>query len=361
MIKNFEALRFWAAIFVILAHLPAMGYYSILKPFAGTNLFLGSIGVDIFFVLSGYVMRLSSDRIQEVSKIQGILNFIIARIFKIYPTYLAVLTLYIILSITFESHQYEKWDIIESYLLIPIRNLQSPEDPIVTIAWTLQYEIYFYIIVAISLFFNLKIRHYFVLFSIVFSTFLNYLYGFYAGQNIVLTFLMGYFGKELARNIPAMSRANAYAILAILIAFLLFASLGRDFAPEVIASNLKPSRMQIYYGYNSIARVLAWGIPATLLVIFSAKIDSEITLPGTSWGRYSYSLYLSQALAIPFINRSSNFTPDFLLILHVGLTLAVATTLLYFFIERPSDRLKKRVRILLRSDEKITNENSSAD
>ncbi|MBE2288046.1 MAG: acyltransferase, partial [Chitinophagaceae bacterium] len=65
--RELDALRGIAAIMVVLFH------YSILQ--------VGTTGVDLFFIISGFVILMS------VSKVNSGIEFVINRISRLYPTY----------------------------------------------------------------------------------------------------------------------------------------------------------------------------------------------------------------------------------------------------------------------------------
>jgi peptidoglycan/LPS O-acetylase OafA/YrhL len=112
-----------------------------LSGFLGT---IGHAGVELFFVLSGYL-------------IYGIVlprpihygRFLRRRAGRIYPTFLAVLGGYLILSLVFpaRSHLPRDWGaaaecIAENVALLPGI---VPKQPLIVVAWTLSYEAFFYL------------------------------------------------------------------------------------------------------------------------------------------------------------------------------------------------------------------------
>lgn len=139
-IFSIQILRGIAALFVVCFHFR----YAVNDIYAqkdiGNRLFeFGSFGVDLFFIISGFIMAMSARKNENLSE------FFIKRFFRIYPLYFAVLTLYILLSF----NEYSLPQIIKSYLLVPID--YKSEMPyygysIMAIAWTLTYEFWFYFI-----------------------------------------------------------------------------------------------------------------------------------------------------------------------------------------------------------------------
>lgn len=147
-IDNIQILRAIAALLVVSNHLLGSIYGGIFK-------FNGGLGVDIFFIISGFLM------VYTQKKHRGPIEFIIGRIKRIYPTYILI-SLPLILS----RIQYTDLHVfIGNFLLTPdIGNeqykLANPP------AWSLVYEMIFYVIFTLSLMFSTKKATSFILSSI---------------------------------------------------------------------------------------------------------------------------------------------------------------------------------------------------
>lgn len=160
-IFSIQILRGIAALFVVCFHFR----YAVNDIYAqkdiGNRLFeFGSFGVDLFFIISGFIMAMSARQNENLSE------FFIKRFFRIYPLYFIVLTLYILLSF----NEYSLSQIIKSYLLVPID--YKSEMPyygysIMAIAWTLTYEFWFYFIFGISK--KLSYKNKFIISSVLLS------------------------------------------------------------------------------------------------------------------------------------------------------------------------------------------------
>ncbi|EHN1498417.1 acyltransferase [Salmonella enterica] len=158
---SIQILRGIAALFVVCFHFR----YAVNDIYAqkdiGNRLFeFGSFGVDLFFIISGFIMAMSARQNENLSE------FFIKRFFRIYPLYFVVLTLYILLSF----NEYSLSQIIKSYLLVPID--YKSEMPyygysIMAIAWTLTYEFWFYFIFGISK--KLSYKNKFIISSVLLS------------------------------------------------------------------------------------------------------------------------------------------------------------------------------------------------
>lgn len=106
----------------------------------------GAAGVDIFFVISGFVITNGVFGQQPVQRDR----FIVNRLLRIYPIYWIVVTGMLLLNAVglFKSMDSSPLDILLSYLLLPV------DFRVLSISWTLTNEIAFYILV----YFTLRLR-----------------------------------------------------------------------------------------------------------------------------------------------------------------------------------------------------------
>jgi exopolysaccharide production protein ExoZ len=109
---------------------------------------IGNTGVDLFFVLSGYLIYGAALRAST-----GYVAFMRRRIERIYPTFLAVLALYLVLSMVLPQHSRLPQGtgaallyVVENVALLPgLFDIH----PIISVAWSLSYEMFFYLSVPI--------------------------------------------------------------------------------------------------------------------------------------------------------------------------------------------------------------------
>src|SRR5712664_3884452 len=144
-----EGLRGIAVFLVFLVHFHALfGTHLVrgtwlyqISEFLGT---IGNSGVDLFFVMSGSLIYGALIR-RDV----GYLTFTRRRVERIYPTFVAVLALYLVLSAFFPEQNKIHGSVLRAglyilanlFLLPGIFNLK----PIITVAWSLSYEFFFYL------------------------------------------------------------------------------------------------------------------------------------------------------------------------------------------------------------------------
>lgn len=138
-INVIEALRFFAALAVVFVHIPVVG--------------IGHFGVDAFFIISGFVMMLSTRKSSH--------NFLKKRIIRVVPTYY-IFTLGVfslawwapeLLNNTTSNIEH----LLKSLLFIPFDKNGVGHFPILFLGWTLNYEMYFYLLFAISV----KVTHHY--------------------------------------------------------------------------------------------------------------------------------------------------------------------------------------------------------
>ena len=139
---NIQALRGVAALMVLTSHV-----WVIEGLFAGTRylpmqLGIGVVGVDLFFLISGFVMVKVAERM--AAKKTPILRFAYDRVLRIYPLYWIATIVAIagyLSNDLFLGGDPMEGDPLRSFLLLPQSGL-----PILTVGWTLIHEMYFYLV-----------------------------------------------------------------------------------------------------------------------------------------------------------------------------------------------------------------------
>ncbi|HLP10819.1 MAG TPA: acyltransferase [Flavobacteriales bacterium] len=108
-IEQLDALRAIAAFCVI--------FYHFLPEYKIGNFYYGWIGVDLFFVISGYLITAILLEQKDVinNKLLIIKNFIIKRALRLFPTYYILITFFLLLMILFNLYVWDKGDSIYYY------------------------------------------------------------------------------------------------------------------------------------------------------------------------------------------------------------------------------------------------------
>lgn len=143
-IYSLQYLRAFAALWVLLTHVLQRLDIQLNGVF-----FAGQWGVDIFFLLSGFIIYLTT---KEKSNWKA---FAIKRVFRIYPAYLLCLVVYSLYSISYDNvcvwGGYGLIVIIQNILMMPFSGPIGYKSLIVGQAWSTCYELYFYALLTILL------------------------------------------------------------------------------------------------------------------------------------------------------------------------------------------------------------------
>ncbi len=260
-LKSIHYLRAIAALMVVVFHI--FSNVTFMHPQLDLVYWLRG-GVDIFFVISGYVMVTSTE---NRSITPG--HFMVQRAKRIVPIYW-IATFATMMQID------GLWDLkLKSFLFIPAMNPTiNMMQPVLEPGWTLNYEMFFYAIFALSLFSVRKYQFPIVAALISTTVFFGWLvdgssiFEFY-GRPIILEFLMGMAIAKFRFRLPAATFPAGF----LLMYFLQPLSLGR---------------------------IIELGIPAMLIV--SSALSAEKYIKKSRildfLGSASYSIYLFHLLAI---------------------------------------------------------------
>ena len=106
------------------------------------------IGVDVFFVVSGFIMTVSC--FSKGAKKQDFFNFIYKRVLRICPLYWLVLVFELIRLYLMKKHLPSLNKVLCAFFFIPSENISTGlMRPFYEIGWTLNYEMFFYLAFAL--------------------------------------------------------------------------------------------------------------------------------------------------------------------------------------------------------------------
>jgi exopolysaccharide production protein ExoZ len=273
------------------------------------------VGVDIFFVISGFIMA----KTVVGNDISG-LEFMRRRIIRIVPLYW-LLTFFLFFSINVISNVMQISSYSYGQLLASLffsSDIFYMSVPIIDQGWTLEYEMLFYILISICLIFTRK-HNALVLTGI--TLMLIYLLG---ANQMFLEFIVGITVYYINRFVNLKEWLfKLIAIFAVLIFLLLFSM-----------------------DYSSDNRVLIYGLPCALMLLACANINLTPTNRLVVLGEISYSLYLSQSLLLFwFVKGSVLITNQLLqfycLFLLIPISCVVIAFFIHKFIEIPLTNLTK--------------------
>lgn len=328
-----QALRFVAAMLVVAAHATGMVSERILQLGSENYWHAGTAGVDIFFVISGFVMAISSRKL--VGRDDAWKTFMKLRLVRIVPLYWLATTMKIALVLALPALALttvlDARLILSSYFFIPMFNADnSLMFPALKVGWTLMYEMFFYLVFALALFLKRPALStsavLFVLLSIInyvapeewplFHTFLG---------PLLLEFVMGMIVAEMAfRKFTVHPKLG---VVLVLVAFAVIFATG-----DVLAD----------------WRWLVWGVPSMVIVGVTALCEEQIrrwlpTLIGTL-GDSSYSLYLFHTFTVPLLGVilvKLHFESTVLAVLLCMIVSPITGLIMYKLVERPLTQVLK--------------------
>ena len=287
-LNSVQYLRALAAILVTIAHASEEAkYFYNFRPVFETEA-LGK-GVDIFFVISGFIIYYASDKFYDQP--DAAKNFIINRFTRVIPLYYTFTTLMIFTIIAVpggvKEAIFDPWQFITSYLFIPYERYDGRIAPILSLGWTLNYEMFFYLIFAVCLFLPKR---------------------FVAIAVIAILLTLSLIGTILPHDSPAFLSFWTNNIIiefafGIVVA-VLYRRHGKALANWGIAVTLLLTGLILLYILNTpprpldLPRFILAGVPAVMMVTGATlflPLSAEGRLPksGIALGDSSYSLYLT--------------------------------------------------------------------
>jgi peptidoglycan/LPS O-acetylase OafA/YrhL len=103
-------------------------------------------GVDVFFVISGFIMVITNYNL--FGEARSFPLFIKKRIIRIVPTYWLFTILMVLAILVFPTQlnkaKFDLAHVISSFLFLPFPNPAGGDHPVLSLGWTLNYEMFFY-------------------------------------------------------------------------------------------------------------------------------------------------------------------------------------------------------------------------
>lgn len=330
-LQSIQALRAVAASSVILVHIPFVGR--------------GAFGVDIFFVISGFIICYISSLNAD--------DFLLKRIFRIVPLYwlgtCGVFLVALLMPTLLNATTANLSNLAKSLFLIPYRREDGSVIPMLFLGWTLEYEMFFYVVFGLALAFLERWASLAASLALLAVVVAGQLLGasstfprFYSNP-LILEFVFGMAVFAVwKRYKDSFARFPVALALAFAICFYIYLYL-----------------VESHVGRNN--RIFFQGLPSVVIVLSLLALEGRIGFP--KWllliGDASYSLYLFHPYVIQFIDKKivslSVLTPVSL-VASVGAILACFLLAIVSFrmVERPSNEflrrrfLKHRTRITAR-------------
>ncbi|QHF23623.1 acyltransferase family protein [Rathayibacter sp. VKM Ac-2804] len=150
LFEGVQVLRFVAALLVVVTHATFYARERLDGSIAVWD--GGTAGVDVFFVVSGFVMAVTAGPFEVRG---GWRFFAVRRVIRIVPLYWIATTLKIasilVLPGAVLHAALTPWSGVASYLFLPSRNPDGAVEPLLGVGWTLTFEAAFYAVFALGL------------------------------------------------------------------------------------------------------------------------------------------------------------------------------------------------------------------
>lgn len=331
-VENIQVLRFVAAFMVLLSHAQhesAASAGSFVPAFKAP--FDLVTGVDIFFVISGFVMfYLSHDRFGQPGEAR---HFLLRRIIRLTPIYWLFTALMVAATFIFPA-QLAKPDISIAHLLASLAFIPWPDQagemyPPLILGWTLNYEALFYVLFACALFLPRRagISALVAVFVILtashaFIPARMQILNFWSNP-IILEFLMGI---ALAAVYVSGFRVSVSAGLAIAIG-------GFGLLSLFYLIEWQPAALRFVWG-GVPALIICGGLALSEQRSSSSRIYQFLVLCGSA----SYSLYLSHLFTVKLIGvvwRKLSLGMPWAMLATTSIAAVFVSLIVYIAFEKP--------------------------
>jgi peptidoglycan/LPS O-acetylase OafA/YrhL len=348
-----DLLRALAIIVVVIYHAGIMGF-----PLPGRVHRFGWIGVDLFFVLSGYLI--GGQLLAPLARGQRINlgRFFARRALRILPAYLVILTIYVFLP---SWREYPEMSSIWKFL-ISVQNIGLHGGTAFSHAWSLAVEDQFYLCLPFILLFVNRWRRAAMIVPCVIVLGGIALRAFLAHENPAADFGVSFRGFQTWIYYPTWTRLDPLVFGVALAAIEKFRPQWWQRLMNFAVWLWLPGLALIVYGlwlgegeYLNISAaiwqfpLIALGMAALLVCAVSPRLPfRRVAIPGAAFiASIAYSAYLIQKLIIHFVaqfcgthNIALTSAPALLLVQVCGYA---GGTLLFLAIERPFLQLRHRL------------------
>ncbi|MDC1151722.1 acyltransferase [Pelagibacteraceae bacterium] len=316
-IESIQVLRFFAAFSVMLVHTPIFEF--------------GHWGVDIFFVISGFIMMYITEKNNNF--------FLIKRFIRIIPLYwiltLGVFAIVILKPEYLNNTTANIGDLIKSLLFIPFNKNGAGHYPVLFLGWTLNFEIIFYLLFSLSLFISKKYKFILCSFALIIFYFScsalskeNFIFYAYA-NDMLFEFIYGMLAFIIWDKYASAIKTNFLINLSLLILFFI---------------------ITIFFFNSNFPVFISRGIPAFLMIIYVLFLLNNFKFPKIliTLGDASFCIYLLHPYVIQFFYKvfeigNYNTLIQFINTVLITLIIFIISIYIFKFIERPINiSLKKK-------------------
>ncbi len=327
MLTHIQILRFIAAFAVVAFHAwgVAPNYIAVPENAPTFGLTEFGHGVDLFFVISGFIIFYATHRAQPTPA-----HFLRQRIERVVPLYFAVTFAVTALALTWPAlfgpeDWYTPRRILKSLAFIAFTD---GDMPVVYVGWSLEYEMFFYLAAAMTMAFTAK-----------------------PWRNLVVLFS----ALTITGQMPGVAAAlGNYAFFtdALLLEFAFGVVAGHVFLTRRVDAAMAVAlalAIAVLLARDPTSRALLYGLPSALAVLGAALLSrirpaaSRLEHLLARLGDASYSIYLAQVQTVSFAARLIGAAfPDispYLMVFLVGAVVTLLGLALNIAVEKPLLRL----------------------
>lgn len=316
LLSNIQMLRALAAIAVVLHH--AYPHYEAMGgKLLGIQIVSqwGFLGVDIFFVISGFIMAFTTFNKERTLK--NAKTFFKHRLYRIYlgywPFFFAMLSILLVI----QSARLTNIDMVGSFFLMNANMFQL----VLPISWSLSYELYFYFLFLFTFFFSIK--QLYILIPVVVGVILSLvLYSFFTTE-FSKSFFYSHFLLEFFFGVLLYMYKNHLMKSWLLPVSLLIAVIAYGYGVT-------------YETKNGLYRVLTFGTGALFIVLSALILEQKnIYRAGKLFealGDASYTLYLGHLIILELfylVGLRQLFNSDGSLLPLLGLLLIIVISIVF--------------------------------
>lgn len=328
-----QALRGIAAVMIVIVH-------ALHEAWQGKPWYPFPAGVDIFFVISGFIMVYTSQTWFGTK--DGWKHFLPRRLIRIVPLYWLYTTLMVAVALVkpevFETARLDLPHVLMSYFFIPHHRPAGEVQPFLSLGWTLNYEMYFYVVFAAFLF--LPQRRMLIALSL-----------FFVGSVIAGFFIPGHYTFiHFWTRIPVLEFVAG--------AWLAYAYLNGKRLPAMSVMLIPVLFIVLPLVHHVPTDLQGWTIQLFAIALVALAIlprgmgEWQVPEPFPALGDASYAIYLSHPFALglvslvigPYVSPAALFSLCFL----GGI---IAGYIQYLLIEKPLLSATKKV--FLRHEETV--------
>lgn len=332
-----QILRFVAAMLVVVMHASEAISLRITGGEPGHYWSGGSAGVDIFFVISGFVMAMSTARLpaDRASRLSAAWIFMKRRLMRIAPLYWVYTLLKAAMVMALPGlvlrSSIDPGHFFASLLFIPAMSPWGLIQPTLPVGWTLNFEMLFYGVFAAAIALGVaRIRFSLLIFLLLFLA-----------------------GKFLPEVVPLKFYSQSLVFEFIFGMCIAHVFLNYKTPPPLAGLVIAVIGLVLMFGINwgeSTDRLSTWGAGAALMVLGAVWLEpwtnripvaSRLSFLGDS----SYSLYLSHTFVVPATVLGLKYLGlqnSLVIIPLVCIAAIVSGCLSYVWLERPMTGFLKR-------------------